>query len=330
MKSTEILSSITYWNHVLRYGLEQGLDLSEFQQPNIKRHGDFVSFDDFSRLLLRMKQDLALPGLGLELARRVEMSTHGSLGFAVSHSRNLKECIELIGRYYKTRMQAVKVGPFVEGSIQVLQVSPACEWGPVRQIIYDAVLLTLFNVVSYAIGNEASRCSIEFPYAQPPDLQRYRELINGEIHFGAENGAIHIPLDLMDMLLISSNPRSLDLGKNQCEVELATLQQYDSVAQKVRELIEASDQFSASVESVASALHVSKSTLIRRLKSENMAFSKIQEKLKKEQAAHLLTATQLTIEVVAMQLGYDDSSNFGRSFKRWYGCSPKQYRADSK
>ena len=38
----------------------------------------------------------------------------------------------------------------------------------------------------------------------------------------------------------------------------------------------------------------------------------------------------LTVEQVALLLGYSESSTFNRAFKRWAGCTPAEYRARSR
>mgnify|MGYP003868877173 CR=1 FL=1 len=38
------------------------------------------------------------------------------------------------------------------------------------------------------------------------------------------------------------------------------------------------------------------------------------------------TQTDQKIDVISIQLGYEDVSNFSRTFKRWFGCSPGVYR----
>lgn len=44
------------------------------------------------------------------------------------------------------------------------------------------------------------------------------------------------------------------------------------------------------------------------------------------QAAQLLAETQLTIEQVALSVGWQDRSHFDRRFKETYGLTPAQYR----
>ncbi|NNN45059.1 MULTISPECIES: helix-turn-helix transcriptional regulator [Vibrio] len=76
----------------------------------------------------------------------------------------------------------------------------------------------------------------------------------------------------------------------------------------------------------AQELGVSKRTLQRRLKEKHMSYSQCVDFAKKKHALALLADTQLTIQQIAYQLGYEEPSNFHRTFRRWYPFSPMQYR----
>ena len=51
-----------------------------------------------------------------------------------------------------------------------------------------------------------------------------------------------------------------------------------------------------------------------------------EEYLRMERAAKLLTATDDKIEVIAATVGYDNPFVFSRTFKKWIGWRPSEYR----
>ncbi|WP_440889159.1 helix-turn-helix transcriptional regulator [Vibrio sp. WZ-1] len=84
--------------------------------------------------------------------------------------------------------------------------------------------------------------------------------------------------------------------------------------------------YALKLEQAAQQLGVSKRTLQRRLQEKQMSYSQCVDFAKKKHALTLLADTQLTTQQIAYQLGYEEPSNFHRTFRRWYPFSPMQYR----
>jgi len=184
------------------------------------------------------------------------------------------------------------------------------------------------NVIEYIIGEEVRQCSVCFPYPEPEWADKYHELLPCPISFGNSSATISIPQVLLSIPSVSANARSVDMAKSQCDIELSRLYQYDTLTDKISGLIESKHNFHLSVDEVAKYLNVSKSTLSRKLKQEGTSYKNLLEDLKKQEAKNLLLNSEFTVETIALKLGYEDHSNFGRSFKRWFGCSPSLYRQE--
>ena len=80
------------------------------------------------------------------------------------------------------------------------------------------------------------------------------------------------------------------------------------------------------LESVARQNNITARTLIRRLKIEGTSFQALTEALRKEYAESLLAEAGLSIGDIALRLGYTESANFVRAFRRWHGISPAAWR----
>ena len=82
------------------------------------------------------------------------------------------------------------------------------------------------------------------------------------------------------------------------------------------------------VDQIAFEMNMSTSTFRRRLQSAaGEAPKSYISAIQMERAANLLTEhPDMSLQDVAFKCGFDDKSNFGRAFKRIYGCSPSEFR----
>ncbi|MEH6557207.1 MAG: helix-turn-helix domain-containing protein [Oceanicoccus sp.] len=77
---------------------------------------------------------------------------------------------------------------------------------------------------------------------------------------------------------------------------------------------------------VASDLNMSTTTLHRRLSGEGYSFQALKNELRMESAIHYLNRPDLSTSAISDLLGFENPSTFFRSFKKWTGLPPGEYR----
>ena len=77
---------------------------------------------------------------------------------------------------------------------------------------------------------------------------------------------------------------------------------------------------------IAADLALPERTLQRRLAAEGTSLHQEIEEVRKRMAMATLRDERMSVEEVAFLLGYAETSTFFRSFRRWTGTTPHQYR----
>ncbi len=80
------------------------------------------------------------------------------------------------------------------------------------------------------------------------------------------------------------------------------------------------------IDLVAKLAGISTRSLQRQLAQEGTNYSDLLEAMRREKAIALLKNSQLNLTDIARQLGYANSANFSRAFKRWTNFSPRYFR----
>jgi AraC-like DNA-binding protein len=82
------------------------------------------------------------------------------------------------------------------------------------------------------------------------------------------------------------------------------------------------------LEDAAATLHMTKRTLIRKLKEEGTSYQQIKDLVRRDRAIYLLTNHMMPLSEIATAVGFSDPTVFARAFKNWIGVSPREYRAE--
>ena len=83
-----------------------------------------------------------------------------------------------------------------------------------------------------------------------------------------------------------------------------------------------------SLASLAESLNWSEDDLGAQLKNAGTSYQQLLGDTRRELAEEYIERADLSVNEIAYMLGFSDCSNFARSFRRWTGMSPSDYRAE--
>ncbi len=92
------------------------------------------------------------------------------------------------------------------------------------------------------------------------------------------------------------------------------------VEERIETLLETGE---ARIERVASDMGLSRQTLYRRLRDEEVTFEDLLDKLRHRLALRYLRQERMSVKAASYRLGFSDPAAFSRAFKRWTGASPR-------
>lgn len=79
---------------------------------------------------------------------------------------------------------------------------------------------------------------------------------------------------------------------------------------------------------VADELDMSERTIVRQLSLEGTSYRLLVDAERRDRALHLLADRQVELSQISEMLGFSDRPSFWRTFRRWFGVTPSQYRRD--
>lgn len=166
-----------------------------------------------------------------------------------------------------------------------------------------------------------------FSYTKPNYIEQYWVYLGEQIAFSQQVDAMRIPKSHLFESWQQPSALSSQLALQECVKQKALLGFETGFLDALFCFLEAQIQHNPKLEQTAHYFSMSSATLKRNLKKHNTSFQEQLDKVRKHIAMQLIQVKGFSNEEVASYLGIYDKANFRRSFKRWTGLAPNQYRS---
>jgi AraC-like DNA-binding protein len=279
-------------------------------------------------ILENAQRIMAAPEFGLRLGRRLQPASHGPMGYLVLSSPDVVTALESFAEYLPVRLPFSAVSITQDQDWLTCSLEIKIEAKPtVRRILQECFALMIQSVVESVLGRESNEAKIGLEHSRPTYSALYSDYLHATVRFSQQINTFQIPAALASYPNAAGHSGSYALARDLCAKLSAQIPLSSrSTSDRVRRLLLSSPIGTLTAVDVAMAMFVTKRTLQRRLDKEGTSYRDITEKLYSELAVRHLREAHLTIESVAMLMGYYDTAAFRKAFNRWFGQSPGVYR----
>ncbi len=285
-----------------------------------------INFKTFESVITSAIDVSGQETLGLHVGQRLGVTAHGMMGYAMVNSGSLREAVELFKRFINTRTPLMSVNLIENNNKLEIKFNELYSIGSIQSTFYEALLLTLNNILLQISFGEVNILGVSFNYSAPIYEEKYRDFFQCPIEFNATSASMVISTEGLDDILKMSDPTSLQQAQQLCEEELQKIGSLDTLAGKIKELMLMSIGHFPSLQQTADRFHMSARTLHRHLKQEETSFKDIVDGVSHKLAKEYLANSTLSIQEISYLLGYMDTANFRRAFRRWQGMAPSEFR----
>ncbi|WP_424630575.1 AraC family transcriptional regulator ligand-binding domain-containing protein [Bradyrhizobium sp. SYSU BS000235] len=266
--------------------------------------------------------------LGYHLSQGFDLRETGLLYYVLSSSDSFADAMHNGQRYTRIVNEGIKI----KFDLNRAAITIDCD-GVERLSDRHQFEFWMFSIVRMCRQITGSRiaprqfCVRHIREATPPEC---RAFLGCEVTYGADVDEIALPALVNSLPLIGSDRYLHEMLVQYADEALANrTPERSSVRSKVEHVIgPLLPHGKAKASTIAKELGVSHRTLARQLAAEGQTFSGILDQSKADLAKSYLTHGDLSISQIAWLLGYREVSAFTNAFKRWYGVSPTELRAN--
>jgi AraC-like DNA-binding protein len=281
---------------------------------------------DLWRFVLEAMDD---PNIGLQFASRTTLQDTGLLGYVMMHSATLGEALDVFTRFF--RLWREEPLPHFEARTRRIAVGWTSGLAPptLERPLSDWALSGTLALLREVTGTELRPLEVHFSYSSHGlDLSLARRYFGAQLRFEQPGAELILRKGDLELPSRKANHDLAGYLRRYAEQVIESMPSGGTVTSRVEQALrQGLDKGRLALDDVASRLAMSRRTLQRRLREEGTSFGSLREAFRRHLAIDLLRDKTLAIYEIAFLLGYSETSNFYRAFRRWEGSSPRRFRA---
>jgi AraC-like DNA-binding protein len=266
--------------------------------------------------------------LGLLVAQHTSVQDLGRYGQALGQSLTvfdyLSTGINLLDRFTSGEYLRLEGQ---DGTLRLYHVVPRGSIAASNQSDLFALMLTI-NTLRSAVGNSWYPEELHIPGVPADKLRNVEALANTRIVDTHGPAYFTLPRAILERPFRPAKHHS-SFSADETTNHPAKLPGdfFDSLSRLVELLLPSGGP---GIDLAAEAAGASKRTLQRYLAESGVSYSQLVENTRMRLACRWLETTDMTVVDIAHALGYADTSNFTRAFRRRTGIPPQRYRAQAR
>jgi AraC-like DNA-binding protein len=335
LQKNEYMDNISpvYARFVLREALRQGIAEEQLflgtslDRPGLEGGGD-IAMNEFLTILRNGRELTGNEALGLVIGRHSNIMALGQMGAAAAIAPTVRTGLQVFESY--SRLHVTYISIQLVSNLQGLSVRFRFlqDTGEVERFHSETAVMLVQHYLESLTGKMLANAQYRLAFPRPGYAQEYSKWMHSPVSFDREYSSVELPAQGLDL----PSPYYDAQMWQQATLTLAQqLRKFEGeqpypYSQYVRALLGSSEPPLPDLSTVAQRIHMSERTLNRRLNSEGASYRAIKGEVMADWACRHLRETTQSVEAIAAALGYQDTANFRRAFRKAQGCTPSEFR----
>jgi AraC-like DNA-binding protein len=281
----------------------------------------------FSALWLAVARELDDEFFGLD-RRAMKVGSFALLCQAVLGCENLDRALKRMLRGFSLFLDDVQADLRLEERQAVVRLSNRIEPAADRRFADETFLILMHGLMCWLAGRRIELEQVAFAHPRPAHAREYTRMYSEHLVFDAPQTCIRFDAHALSAPVVQTTATLLQFLRTAPQSVFLKYKNEDSWTARLRRRLRGCLNGAPwpVFEDVAAELHITPTTLRRRLEAEGTSYQDIKDQLRNDLSIDLLCHSALSVDEIGAQLGFQDASAFHRAFKRWNGLQPGEYR----
>ena len=290
---------------------------------------EFVSFRSAAHLVETTAEELGCLDFALRLSRWQGLDVLGPIAVIVRNEETVADGLTAVAKFLYIHSPALKLEIEALGPGEDLVFTYEITEPGLAQLrqCYELSMANFSRMVGLLAGPDTHLGSVLFMHEQVGPDSSYEAALDCPVRFRQSHYGFRVPSSLAERPIDSADPETRRIATRYLESEVLA---HDAgltaqVAALSRRLLPVGH---CTTEAIAAQLAMHPRTLQRRLAEDGMRCQDIIDEVRRKQAVRYLSEPRLYLGQISGMLGFAEQSSLNRACQRWFGKTPRQYRAD--
>jgi AraC-like DNA-binding protein len=335
MSDVRETASSSFLLSLLDFAVSKGADRSallaraEIAPTDIEDRDSRITYARYQALMRAAKDMTNDPALALHFGEAVDVAQFSIIGLIGQASNTMMEAFDQLNRYVRLIINIDTDGPdrFVmrreESGLWMYDMRSRPNDFPE---LGESAFAHIVTGPRRAGVPEWVR-EVRYTHQAPDHSAAYQHVFSAPVHFSSDRNAMRLEERIVEHRLGVLPRYVFGVLTEHADTLLKELQASSTARGRVESLLmPVLHTGDISMEAIAAQLAVSRQTLYRDLKAENLTFEQVLDDLRHKLALEYLRGRKASVTDTAYLVGFSDPAAFSRAFKRWTGMSPRDAR----
>lgn len=284
-----------------------------------------VTASQYAALIRVLMERLDDECLGF-LSRPLKIGSFVLITRSAISAETLEVAMRRVARAFRLLQDDVLLEPVRDGAFAGLSLQFTNPSIVYPNFLHECLIRMFWRQLAWLIGGKLPAVRFDFAFEIPAYGGSYGQGFPAPLRFDCQRSAFWFEATCLQKPVRRTDADLRTVFRHaQAEVILPRRDD-DLTSARVRGHLQRTQPEWPDLVATADALHMSASTLQRRLASDGTSFQALKDELRRDLAIVRLNTSTASLATLADELGFADSAAFQRAFKGWTGSAPGAYR----
>ena len=301
-----------------------GLDTSLLENPETR-----VTVKEMDRIYQEVIKQVNDDHPGLHIGEYFTLGSANIVGHIFMSCETIGDALNMLTAYNEIITQGFRITPHISPDNISLKFDHTVQHADPTMTIehIECIFSACITILAKLTNEEIRPIEVKFRHSPPPDTGEHKRIFKAPVIFNDKVNVLVYDKKLLAFLIPQPNTELLHIFEEHADRILNEIKKDRPFSRKVSALLlRKSWNQLPTIEKIAGDLSMSVRNLQKKLEKEETSYRTVYNDVYHKKALTILDNNELTVAEVSYLLGFSEPSAFHRSFKRWAGQTPQEYR----